>query len=90
MAEVEPYGPLVIGVDPARFGDDRSIIRRRRRRWGLPTRAPGSPGNIGDAVGAAIIPIIGLAVHRTASIEAVPQANGCAGPRRGSSVIRPS
>ncbi len=36
-AEVEPYGPLVVGVDPARFGDDRtSIIRRRTRHaYGL-------------------------------------------------------
>ena len=31
-AEVEPYGPLVIGVDPARFGDDRTSIIRRRTR----------------------------------------------------------
>ena len=31
-AEVEPYGPLVVGVDPARFGDDRSSIIRRRTR----------------------------------------------------------
>ena len=28
----EPYGKLVIGVDPARFGDDRSGIIRRRGR----------------------------------------------------------
>ena len=30
--EVEPYGPLVVGVDPARFGDDRTSIIRRRSR----------------------------------------------------------
>jgi hypothetical protein len=30
--EAEPYGPLVIGVDPARFGDDRSAIIKRRGR----------------------------------------------------------
>lgn len=28
----EPYGPLVVGVDPARFGDDRTSIIRRRGR----------------------------------------------------------
>lgn len=35
--EVEGYGPLVIGVDPARFGDDRSAIIRRqgRKAYGL-------------------------------------------------------
>jgi len=31
---VEGYGALVIGVDPARFGDDRSCILRRRGRLG--------------------------------------------------------
>ncbi len=31
-AEVEPYGPLVVGIDPARFGNDRSSIIRRRTR----------------------------------------------------------
>lgn len=33
----EGYGPLVLGVDPARFGDDRSSIIRRcgRRAFGL-------------------------------------------------------
>lgn len=30
--KAEQYGPLVIGVDPARFGDDRSSIVRRRGR----------------------------------------------------------
>jgi len=30
--EAEPYGKLVIGVDPARFGDDRTGIIRRRGR----------------------------------------------------------
>jgi hypothetical protein len=37
--EVERYGPLVVGVDPARFGDDRTgIIRRQgRRAFGLET-----------------------------------------------------
>ena len=30
--DVEPYGSLVFGVDPARFGDDRSCIIRRRGR----------------------------------------------------------
>lgn len=36
---VEPYGPLILGVDPARFGDDRSAIIRRRGRaaFGLET-----------------------------------------------------
>lgn len=29
---VEPYGPLLIGVDPARFGDDRTCFIRRRGR----------------------------------------------------------
>jgi hypothetical protein len=30
---VEPYGPLILGVDPARFGDDRtSFIYRQGRR----------------------------------------------------------
>lgn len=35
--EVEKYGPLVLGVDPARFGDDRTgIIRRQgRKAFGL-------------------------------------------------------
>ncbi len=28
----EPYGPLIVGVDPARFGDDRTAIIRRRGR----------------------------------------------------------
>lgn len=31
-AEVEGIGPLVLGVDPARFGDDRFSIARRRGR----------------------------------------------------------
>jgi len=31
-ANVEKYGPLVIGVDPARFGDDRTSIIRRQGR----------------------------------------------------------
>lgn len=31
-ATCEPYGPLVLGVDPARFGDDRTAIIRRRGR----------------------------------------------------------
>ena len=30
--ECEPYGPLLIGCDPARFGDDRTSIIRRRGR----------------------------------------------------------
>lgn len=36
-AKADEYGPLVVGVDPARFGDDRtSIIRRRTRKaYGL-------------------------------------------------------
>ncbi len=36
---VEPYGPLLFGVDPARFGDDRTAIIRRRGRaaFGLET-----------------------------------------------------
>lgn len=36
---VEGYGPLVIGVDPARFGDDRSAIIRRqgRKAYGMET-----------------------------------------------------
>lgn len=29
---VDPYGPLVVGVDPARFGDDRTAIAFRRTR----------------------------------------------------------
>jgi len=29
----EKYGPLVIGVDPARFGDDRTAIIRRQGRY---------------------------------------------------------
>lgn len=29
---VDAYGPLIIGVDPARFGDDRSAIIRRQGR----------------------------------------------------------
>jgi len=38
---VEKYGPLIIGVDPARFGDDRtSIIRRQTRKaFGLESYA---------------------------------------------------
>ena len=28
----EPYGPLLVGVDPARFGNDRTSIIRRRGR----------------------------------------------------------
>jgi len=37
--EVEKFGPLLIGVDPARFGDDRSTIIRRQTRkvFGLET-----------------------------------------------------
>lgn len=31
-AVVEPYGPLILGVDPARFGDDRTSIIRRQGR----------------------------------------------------------
>lgn len=30
--EVEPIGPVVVGVDPARFGDDRTGIVRRQGR----------------------------------------------------------
>jgi len=30
--EVEPIGPLIIGCDPARYGDDRTAIIRRRGR----------------------------------------------------------
>ncbi len=30
--EVDKYGPLVLGVDPARFGDDRTSIIRRQGR----------------------------------------------------------
>jgi hypothetical protein len=30
--EAKEYGPLLIGVDPARFGDDRTSIMRRRTR----------------------------------------------------------
>jgi hypothetical protein len=30
--DIEPYGSLVVGVDPARYGDDRSSIIRRRGR----------------------------------------------------------
>lgn len=35
--ECEPFGPLLIGVDPARFGDDRTAIIRRqtRKSYGL-------------------------------------------------------
>lgn len=38
---VQEYGPLIVGVDPARFGDDRtSIIRRRSRKaFGLESYA---------------------------------------------------
>ncbi len=32
QVNVEGFGPLVIGVDPARFGDDRSAIIRRQGR----------------------------------------------------------
>jgi hypothetical protein len=31
-SQVDPYGPLVVGVDPARFGDDRTAIAFRRTR----------------------------------------------------------
>lgn len=31
-SRAEPYGPLLLGVDPARFGDDRTSIIRRRGR----------------------------------------------------------
>lgn len=36
-AECEPYGPLLVGVDPARFGDDRTsiIFRQGRVAYGL-------------------------------------------------------
>lgn len=36
-AEAEKYGPIVIGVDPARFGDDRTsiIMRQGRVAYGL-------------------------------------------------------
>lgn len=36
-ASVEPYGPLLVGVDPARFGDDRTsiIFRQGRAAFGL-------------------------------------------------------
>lgn len=30
--EVDKYGPLIVGVDPARFGDDRTAIIRRQGR----------------------------------------------------------
>lgn len=35
--KVEPYGPLLLGVDPARFGDDRTsvILRNGRIAFGL-------------------------------------------------------
>ena len=35
--EAERYGPVVLGVDPARYGDDRTAIVRRQGRvaWGL-------------------------------------------------------
>lgn len=38
-AELEKYGPLLLGVDPARFGDDRTAIIRRQGRvaYGLET-----------------------------------------------------
>jgi hypothetical protein len=38
-AEAEKYGKLVIGVDPARFGDDRTAIIRRQGRvaYGIET-----------------------------------------------------
>jgi hypothetical protein len=34
---VEGYGPVIVGVDPARFGRDRTslIFRQGRRTWGL-------------------------------------------------------
>lgn len=32
QAKVLTYGPLIIGVDPARYGDDRTAIIRRRNR----------------------------------------------------------
>lgn len=31
-ANLEPFGPLILGVDPSRFGDDRFSIARRRGR----------------------------------------------------------
>lgn len=31
-AVVDPFGPLIVGVDPARFGDDRTAIAFRRTR----------------------------------------------------------
>jgi hypothetical protein len=36
-AVVDPYGPLLVGVDPARFGDDRTsiIFRQGRVAYGL-------------------------------------------------------
>ncbi len=36
-ASVDPYGPLLVGVDPARFGDDRTsiIYRQGRVAYGL-------------------------------------------------------
>ncbi len=39
--EVEPIGPLLIGVDPARFGDDRTciIMRQGRKIFGLKSYA---------------------------------------------------
>ena len=38
-ATCEAFGPLIIGVDPARFGDDRTAIIRRqaRKAFGLQT-----------------------------------------------------
>lgn len=40
-ADIEGIGPLVLGVDPARFGDDRfSIIRRKgRKAFGIESRS---------------------------------------------------
>lgn len=32
MPDIEKYGPLIVGVDPARFGDDRTAIIRREGR----------------------------------------------------------
>ena len=32
LSNVEAYGPLIVGVDPARFGNDRTAIIRRRGR----------------------------------------------------------
>ena len=39
--DVERYGPIILGVDPARFGDDRSSIVRRQGRvvYGLESYA---------------------------------------------------